>query len=169
MQTREGSEENKALAEEYVRRQLFDALTEEYVFPVPADMVDSEHARVIAGYRDAVGEEPDPETGYELGAIAERRIRLALLFAEIARCHEIEVPRSEVEQLVERVADMDPEHRDEIIDYYLDHPTAMAELQSPLLEDRVVGFILERCSITDETVDAQRLRTAVLGEAADTL
>ncbi|MDO8861721.1 trigger factor [Haliea sp. E1-2-M8] len=163
----DGDEQCAALADEYVRRQLFDALLEQYGFPVPEEMVDSEHTRVVAGYRDAVGEEPDPATDQELAAIAERRIRLALLLSEIACRNSIEVPRAEVEQLVERVAGRDPEHEDEIIDYYLDHPTAMAELQSPLLEERVVRFLLERCRITEETVDANRLRAVVLGEVAD--
>lgn len=167
LEVADGDAESSALAREHVRRQLFDALTEQYDFPVPDEMVDNEHARVVAGYRDAVGEAPDPDTGRELAAIAERRIRLALLFAEIARRNDIGVTRAEVEQMVERVADRDPEHQDEIIDYYLDHPTAIAELQSPLLEERVVEFILEHCTITDETVDAERLRETVLGGAAD--
>jgi FKBP-type peptidyl-prolyl cis-trans isomerase (trigger factor) len=163
----DGDEESDALAREHVRRQLFDSLTGQYDFPVPQEMVDNEHNRVVTGYRDAVGEEPNPETDRELAAIAERRIRLALLFAEIARHNDITVSRAEVEAMVERVADRDPEHQDEIIDYYLDHPTAMAELQSPLLEDRVVEFILERCTITDETVSADHLRETVLGGDAD--
>lgn len=163
----DGDAETAALAREHVRRQLFDALTERHDFPVPEEMVENEHTRVVAGYRDAVGEQPDPETDRELAAIAERRIRLALLFAEIARRNDITISRAEVEQMVERVADRDPDHQDEIIDYYLDHPTAMAELQSPLLEDRVVEFLLEQCTVTDETVDADRLRETVLGGAAD--
>ena len=167
LQASVGDNESAALSAEHVRRQLFDALIAHYRFPVPEEMVAGEHARVVAGYRDAVGEEPDPATDQELATIAERRIRLALLLSEIACRNSIEVPRAEVEQLVERVADGDPEHEDEIIDYYLDHPTAMAELQSPLLEERVVRFLLERCRITDETVAADRLRALVLGAAAD--
>lgn len=167
LQASTSDEESAALSAEHVRRQLFDALIKEYGFAVPRDMVDAEHARITAGYRDAVGEEPDAATERELADIAERRIRLALLLSEIARRHNIEVPRAEVEQLVERVADNDPEHQDEIIDYYLDHPTAMAELQSPLLEERVVRFLLDRCRVTEETVDADRLRAIVLGDATD--
>jgi FKBP-type peptidyl-prolyl cis-trans isomerase (trigger factor) len=167
LQAADGDPESALLTREHVRRQLFDALTAQYDFPVPEEMVETEHTRVVAGYREAVGEAPDADTDRELAAIAERRIRLALLFSEIARCNDIGVSRAEVEQMVEQVADRDPEHQDEIIDYYLDHPTAMAELQSPLLEDRVVEFILERCTFTDETVDAARLREAALGGAPD--
>ena len=162
-----GNAESTALAQEFVRRQLFDALITQCAFQVPIDMVDTEYAVLIAGYRDTVQEEPDPATCHDLEALAERRVRLALLLSEVARRHAIEVPRAEVEQRVEQIADRDPEHQDEIIDYYLDHPTALAELQSPLLEERVVAFMLERCIITDETVDAERLEALVLGATAD--
>ncbi|TCO75133.1 trigger factor [Chromatocurvus halotolerans] len=167
LQVENGDAGSKDLAQEYVRRQLFDALIAQCAFPVPGDWVDTEYAVLIAGYRDAVGEEPDPATRSDLEAIAERRIRLALLLSEVARGNAIEVPRSEVEQRVEQIADRDPEHQNEIIDYYLDHPTAMAELQSPLLEARVVDFILEHCHISEETVDAEHLRMLVLGDTAD--
>lgn len=167
LQVENGDAESRALAQEYVRRQLFDALIAQCTFPVPGEWVETEYALLIAGYRDAVGEEPDPATRSDLEAIAERRIRLALLLSEVARSNAIEVPRGEVEQRVEQIADRDPEHQDEIIDYYLDHPTAMAELQSPLLEARVVDFILENCHISEETVDAECLRVRVLGDTAE--
>lgn len=167
LQVENGDAESIALAREYVRRQLFDALIAQCAFPIPADWVDAECTALIAGYRDAVRQEPDPAARSDLEAIAERRIRLALLLSEIARSNAIEVPRAEVEQRVEQIADLDPEHQDEIIDYYLDHPTAMAELQSPLLEQRVVDFILEHCHISEETVNAERLRRRVLDDTAD--
>lgn len=167
LEVADGDQESTALSREHVRRQLFDALAERYRFPVPETMVAGEHARVAAGYLEAIGEEPDPATDRELLAIAERRIRLALLFAEIARRNDITVSRAEVEQLVEDIADRDPEHQDAIIDYYLDHPTALAELQSPLLEERVVEFLLEGCAVTAERVDEARLRAAVLGPDHD--
>jgi len=158
-------DELQAMAREHERRQLFDTLMEHYRFPVPGEMVDNERARISAGYREAVGEAPDLSTERELVAIAERRVRLALLFAELARRHAISVARSEVEQLAEGLADRDPAHQEEIIDYYLDHPTAMAELQSPLLEQRVTDFILEHCTVTFETVSAAQLRQRVSAAA----
>ncbi|MHA7814894.1 MAG: trigger factor [Pseudohaliea sp.] len=158
-------DELQAMAREHERRQLFDALTEHYRFPVPGDMIDNERERISAGYLEAVGEAPDPSTERELAAIAERRVRLALLFAELARRHAISVARSDVEQLVEGLADRDPAHQEEIIDYYLDHPTAMAELQSPLLEQRVTDFILAHCTVTVEKVSEAQLRQRVSAAA----
>lgn len=148
-------------ADSLLRRELFDALTERYAFPVPSDMVDNEYARIVQGFEVQVGETVDPDLADRLRAIAERRIRLAILFTEIGAAHGIDVPRSEVEALVQQQAERDPEHQTAIIDYYLDHPTALAELQSPLFEDRVVAFLLERSRIEDVAVTREELLAAV--------
>jgi len=148
-------------AEMLLRRQLFDALIEGYAFDVPPDMVDNEYARILHGFEDEVGEAVDEGLAAELRSIAERRIRLAILFTEIGNAHGVGVPREEVEDLVEQEAAHDPEHQAEVIDYYLDHPTALAELQSPLFEDRVVAFLLARSEIEDVTVSAGELRQRV--------
>lgn len=151
----------EAQADSLLRRRLFDALTERYTFPVPGDMVDNEYARIAQGFEAQVGETVDSDLAEKLRAIAERRIRLAILFTEIGAAHGIEVPRSEVEALVQHEAERDPEHQAAIIDYYLDHPTALAELQSPVFEDRVVAFLLERSRIEDVAVTRDELLAAV--------
>lgn len=139
-------------ARSHLRRQLFDVLMARYDFPVPKDMVEHEHERIKHGFEAEVGEPVDPEMDRELVNIAERRIRLAILLTEIGRVHNIIIPPEEVEALVERQAQRDPAHQAELIDYYLDHPTALAELQSPLFEDRVVEFLLDRSEIEEINV-----------------
>jgi FKBP-type peptidyl-prolyl cis-trans isomerase (trigger factor) len=145
-------------SKEYLRRQLFDALIASHDFPIPQDMVENEYGRIVRGFESKVGEQVDAELGVELRQIADRRVRLAILFTEIGRAHDISVPRAEVEALVESHAERDPEHQSEIIDYYLDHPTALAELQSPLFEDRVVEFLLKRSEVEVVELSAEELR-----------
>jgi len=152
--------DNPTLAHEaqvYLRRQLFDTLMESYDFAVPMDMVEAEYQTIALGYETEVGEAVSSQTEEALRKIATRRIRLAILLTEIGRAHGIEVPRSEVETLIERQADLDPTHRAEIIDYYLDHPTALAELQSPLFEERVVEFLLARSEIQEFEMSPEEL------------
>jgi FKBP-type peptidyl-prolyl cis-trans isomerase (trigger factor) len=146
-------------AQAHVRRQLFDALMERYDFPIPGDMVEAEYKQIAFGYETEVGETVGPRTECELRKIAARRIRLAILLAEIGRVHKINIQRAEVEALIEQQADLDPAHRAEITDYYLDHPTALAELQSPLFEQRVVDFLLERCEIEEVELSAEELHS----------
>lgn len=157
----DGRESLDEQARAHLRRQLFDALMARYDFPVPRDMVASEHERIKRGFETEVGEAVDPDLDMELAQIAERRIRLAILFTEIGRVHNINIPNEEVEALVERQAERDPEHQAELIDYYLDHPTALAELQSPLFEDRVVDFLLVRSDIEEVAVTEDELYAAL--------
>lgn len=148
-------------ANTHLRRQLFDRLMEEYDFPVPKDMVENEYQRIVNGFKAEVGDAMDAQLTAELNGIAERRVRLAILLAEIGRAHDIRISRAEVEALVERQAERDPAHQEAIIDYYLDHPTALAELQSPLFEDRVVNFLLERSVIEEVDPGTEELREAL--------
>lgn len=141
-----------------LRRQLFDALIERYDFAVPADMVANELARIRRGFEDEVGEAVDAALADQLQNIAERRIRLAILLTEIGNAHGVQVPRWEVETLLEDPVEPELTHQGEIIDYYLDHPTALAELQSPLFEDRVVEFLLAHSEVQPVTLSADELR-----------
>lgn len=148
-------------AEAHLRRQLFDQLMEEYDFAIPQDMVENEHDRIKRGFEAEVADTVDAELDETFRQIAERRIRLAILLTEIGRVHEISLSSAEVEALVERQVEEDPEHRAELIDYYLDHPSAMAELQSPLFEDRVVQFLLARSEIEAVRVTTEEFLATV--------
>lgn len=148
----------EAAAEQDLRRQLFDALLDCYPIEPPQEMAANEFTRICEGFEAEVGTAPDPATRQQLEDIAARRCRLALLLTEIGNVHNVRVTRAEVDALIEHEAAMDPDHRSEIIDYYLDHPTALAELQSPAFEDRVVSFLLSRCAVSERTVPAGELQ-----------
>lgn len=141
-----------------VKRQLFDELMKRYDFAVPRAMVDDEYERIVRNFEAEVGETVDAELDVRLHGIAERRIRLAILLTGIGQAHGIRTSRAEIEALVEREAERYAEHQAEIIDYYLDHPTALAELQAPLFEDRVVAFLLERSDIEEVEPSTEALR-----------
>lgn len=144
-----------------VKRQLFDELMKRYDFPVPEGMMANEYDRIVRNFEASVGESVDAELDRRLRDIAERRTRLAILLAEIGRVHGIQASRAEIEALVEREAERDPAHQAEIIDYYLDNPTALAELQSPLFEERVVDFLLQHSDVEEVELSEQELRDAL--------
>lgn len=150
----------RELSRQHVKRQIFDLLMEEYEFAVPVEMVRREHQRITRTYRETVEDGIPSDLEAEFCSIAERRIRLAILLTEIGRQHHIRIPKEEVQRLVEAQADRDPEHGTELVNYYIEHPTAMAELQSTLFEDQVVDFILERTEITERQVNADELIAA---------
>lgn len=99
----------------------------------------------------AEGETAGPSTGSEdeetlkaeYRRIAERRIRLGLLLAEIGRSNNITVSQEELNQALAQEARRHPGHERQVIDYYRQNPGALANLRAPILEDKVIDFIVE--------------------------
>ena len=152
------------LIRQHVKRQIFDQLMADYDFAIPSEMVKREQQRIIQGYRQAVANHIPQDLEAEFQTIAERRIRLAIVLTEIGRQHHIHVPKEEVERLVEAQAARDPELETDIVNYYLEHPSALAELQSTLFEDRVVDHILSQAQIEEQHVTAEELMAVCQAE-----
>ena len=156
-------EENKPNAElqglsrNYIKRQIFDQLIEEYEFDVPGEMLNREYERITQTYRENVEDSITPELDMEFHQLAERRIRLAILLTEIGRQHDIHMSREEVEQLVEMQADRDPEHASDVVSFYIEHPTAMTELQSTLFEEKIVDYIIDQATVNEREVTADEM------------
>jgi trigger factor len=79
----------------------------------------------------------------EYRRIAERRIRLGLLLAEIGRSNNITVSQEELNQALAQEARRHPGRERQVIDYYRQNPGALGGLRAPILEDKVIDFIVE--------------------------
>lgn len=162
----ESAPELQQQADQLLQQQLFDALEARHRFVVPAPLVAREHDKLLRGYQETVGEVPDADTLEMLKSIAERRVRLAMVLTEIGRAEGIRVSRDELTELVEAQAQRSPEHSREVVDYYLSHPQALAELQAPLFERQVVAFLLEQCAVEREAIGADAFLARVQADGA---
>ena len=156
------SAQEMVLCRQHLKRQVFDQLMEQYSFSVPASIVAQEYSRISQIYRESVDPEIASDLDRQFEEIAVRRIRLAMLLVEVGREHDIAIPREEVERLVEAQAERDPEHEEAIVNFYLEHPSALAELQSTLFEDRVVDYILQQATLTQRSVSPEELQAIVV-------
>ncbi len=173
-------DDTKSLSRARLKRSLLDALAETEKFEVPGGMVDLEfqqiwqhvlqdaHQEAHAHHDHAPGEacnhdveEPGDEVKEEYKAIAERRVRLGLLLAEVGQQNKITVPQEDVNRLISREARRYPGQEKQVIEYYQNNPQAQAQLRAPLYEDKVVDFIFELAKITDKTVSREELKRAV--------
>ena len=93
----------------------------------------------------------------EYRGIAERRVRLGLVIAEIGERNNIKVTDEEVSRGVMERARQVPGQEQEVWDYYRNNPDALASLRAPIFEDKVVDFILELAKVTDKTVSREEL------------
>lgn len=134
-----------------LKRALLDALASAHNFPVPPGMVDLEFAQIWSQVEESMKRgELDPadaaksedELKADYRAIAERRVRLGLLLSEVGQRHNITVAPEEVNRAMIEEARRFPGQERRVLEYFKNAPAAVAQLRAPLLETKVVEFIL---------------------------
>src|SRR5271157_120266 len=93
----------------------------------------------------------------ECRRLAERRVRLGLLLAEVGRNNNITVTQDEVNQAITREARRHPGHERQVLDFYRQNPGTIDALRAPIFEDKVIDFIIELAKIGERTVTPQEL------------
>jgi trigger factor len=91
--------------------------------------------------------------------IAERRVRLGLLLAEVGRSNNITVTQDEMNQAITREARRHPGYERQVLDFYRQNPGAVANLRAPIFEDKVIDFIVELAKIEERKITPQDLLT----------
>jgi trigger factor len=89
--------------------------------------------------------------------IAERRVRLGLVLAEIGRSNNITVTQEELNQAITREVRRHPGYERQALDFYRQNPEAVASLRAPIFEDKVVDFIVELAKAPERRVSPQEL------------
>ena len=151
---------------ERLKRALLDALDKRYSFELPEGLVAQEFEivwRQVEAEQKRSGKTFEEEGGSEEKAraeyhrIAERRVRLGLLLADIGAAAKIEVSDEEVNKaLVERTR-LYPGQEQAVWNYYRKNPDALAEFRAPLLEEKIVDHILGQARLTDRQVTKAEL------------
>jgi trigger factor len=149
-----------------LKRQLLDALDAEYAFDLPPTLVEQEFNTVWTQVKqdiearkttfEAEGSTED-EAKAEYQRIAERRVRLGLVLAEIGEKAEIKISDEEVGQALIYRARQFPGQEKQVWDFYRNNPQAMAELRAPIFEDKVIDEILSKVKVTDRKVTREEL------------
>jgi trigger factor len=144
-----------------LKRALLDALSDEYDFAVPKGMVDMEFEAIWQRISTEMAQNKlDPsdmnrseeDLRDEYRGIAERRVRLGLLFSEIGRLNNISVEQDEMNHAIMEQARTYPGRESAVMDFYRQNPEAVNELRAPLFEDKVVNFVLEMTNVGEEIV-----------------
>ncbi len=149
-----------------VKRQLLDALAKVATFEVPPGMVQAEFdqiwQRVEAdrkqGQVDTDDAGKDDETlRTEYRGIAERRVRLGLLLAEIGRVNSITVTSDELTRAMRTEAARYPGQEAQVMEFFRKNPQGAEGLRGPIFEDKVVDFVLELAKVTETMVTPEEL------------
>ena len=149
-----------------LKRELLDALAASHDFLVPAGMVEQEFQQIWRQIGDDMTrlkqswddqEQTEEQARAEYRRIAERRVRLGLLLAEIGTRNNISVPQEQLNRAMMEQARRYPGQERKVFDYFRGTPAAMNELRAPLYEDRVVDFIAEMAKVTETVVSPEDL------------
>ena len=158
------------------KRNLFDRLEELHDFPLPESMVERDFESIWGEVEKRL-EEPDDEEVREgksddelrdeYRKVAERRIRLGLLLAEIGRQNNIEVSQEDLQRAMASQVQRFPGQEQVVFDFYRNNPSALSQFEGPILENKVVDFILELAQVTTRQVGAEELIAASEGAAEE--
>lgn len=158
--------EHTAQSRTRAKRALFDKLEAAHDFPLPPAMVEQEFQQIwrqieadkAAGTLDPsdAGKAEDVLRA-EYRKIAERRVKLGLVLAEIGRRTNIEVTNEEVSQAVMQQARQYPGQERQVFEIYQKNPQLLAQLRAPIFEEKTVDYILELAKVTTKTVDREEL------------
>jgi trigger factor len=149
-----------------IKRELLDALATTVTFPVPESMLEAEFSQIwqrietdrASGQADAEDAGKDDETlKTEYRSIAERRVRLGLLLAEIGRANNIGVTQEEMNRAMVREAQRYPGQEKMVIEFFRKNPQAADSLRGPIYEEKVVDYVLELAKVTDKPVTPDEL------------
>jgi trigger factor len=155
-----------AASREKWKRDLLDALDKKYVFDVPEGLVRQEFDMVwrkVEAERKRSGRSYEDDNTAEEAAradylkIAERRVRLGLLLAEIGARVDIKVSDEEVSQALAQRGRAFPDQEKIVWDYYRKNPRALAEIRAPLFEEKVVDHIISQVKLIDRKVSRDEL------------
>ncbi|HUO11138.1 MAG TPA: trigger factor [Caulobacteraceae bacterium] len=149
-----------------LKRALLDKLDTAHDFPLPPRMVQAEFDSIWQQVEadKAKGElapedqgKSDDELKAEYRKIAERRVRLGLVLAEVGQRNNVAVSDQELNDAMRQEALRYGGQAQQIFDLLRQNPNAQAQLRAPIFEEKVVDLILSRAQVTDKPVSKDEL------------
>ncbi len=162
-----------SMARQAVKRQILDQLDEGHKFQVPEQLVDAEFNAIWERVKHEIDEHgrsfedegtTEAEAREEYRKIAERRVRLGLVVAEIGNRNKVEVSEDEHQQALIAEVRRFPGQEQQVYDYYRKNPQALANLRAPVFENKVVDFVAAQAAMTDVSMTREELAKRIQDE-----
>lgn len=155
-----------SITRQKMKRQLLDALDEMYKFEVPSNLVETEFNNIWGQvtqeleregkkFEDEDTTEEDARAEYQ--ALAERRVRLGLVFSSYGEKAGVTVSEEEVQRALYEEIRRYPGQEQQVYEFYKNNPDALANLRAPVFEEKVVDNILSNVKIADKKVSKEEL------------
>jgi trigger factor len=158
------------------KKALFDVISGDYKFQLPKSMVEAEFNGIWqqikamkdehAGHNHGPEDEhdhkfldkPEAELEKEYKTLAERRVMLGFIISDIGMKNNIQVTQEELQRAVYAEASRFPGQEQKVFEFYQKNPNYANALRGPILEEKVVDFIMGKIAIKDEVVSIEQLQ-----------
>ncbi len=150
-----------------MKRGLLDVLDGLVSFDLPPSLVKAEAGQIA----HSLWHEENPEVeGHdhpeiapteEHTKLAERRVRLGLVLAELGSKAEVEVSDAEMNQAIMTQARQYPGQEKQFFEFVQKNPQMQQQMRAPIFEDKVVDYMFELAQISEKTVSKDDLQKAV--------
>ena len=149
-----------------LKRALLDELDTKHDFPLPPKMVEAEFASIwgqVQQDKEAGSLPPEDadkseeQLTKEYRKIAERRVRLGLVLAEIGRANNVQVTEQELNAAILTEARKYGAQAQEVFNLLRENQNAQAQLRAPIFEDKVVDLIVSKAKVKDKKVSKDEL------------
>ncbi len=150
-----------------MKRSLLDEMDKAVSFDLPPSLVDAEAGQIAHQLwheenPDVEGHDhPDVTPTDEHKSLAERRVRLGLLLADLGQKAEVEVTDAEMSQAVMNQARQYPGQERQFFEFVQQNPQMQQQLRAPLFEDKVVDYVFDKATVTEKEISKDDLQKAV--------
>lgn len=171
-------EEYENISKQVLKYDLLEMLDDVYDIESPPRMVEQEfnaiaHQLVHEKTKSAdcgqeCGREDHEQYRKEYYPIAERRVKLGLVLADIAHKNDLKVVPQDIEEEVYKRARQYPGQEKQIFTYYKENPQAVQSIQASLLEAKVLDFLMTKVKVTDKEIPLDELRNMLDNKGTET-
>ena len=138
------------------KQAVMDKLLELNKFEVPKALIEQESQALMEQMRQQM-HTPAGKSGVDLDPAmfadqAGRRVTLGLLLAEVIQKNELKVDAEQLRKAVEEIA-AGYERPEEVVNWYYGDRKRLSEIESVVLEDRVVDWVYEQAKVNEVKKD----------------
>lgn len=150
-----------ARTKQKTKESVMDALIKIADFTCPTTLIQSEAGHLAEQARNdlrqrgmQVNDAPFPADLFT--AQAERRVRLGLILAELVEKHNLRAKPEQVRAHIESAA-QSYENPAEVIGWYFNDKSRLADVEALVLEDNVVSWVLQNATVSEKSVSFDEL------------
>ena len=162
------SKEFESITNQLCKKEILDQLDKQFKIDLPKGMLEAElktveHTMVHEkmhekGEKDHSKIKLDESDKKEVKKISERRVKLALVLANIGEEHSVKVSSQELQGELEKQLRMYPGQEKTIREYYQKNPSELTKLRGPIFEDKVMNLIKEKAKTKVKLITKEELQ-----------